>query len=305
MIENSLKERFVEKFQHRVQFDVPMKRYTSLRVGGPADAMLWPENREELSEALRICAQHKIPVTVIGGGFNTIATDAGIDGVVLQLKKFRKLELESDSLLYAEAGVSHHRITKFCSEQGLGGLEFCAGIPGTVGGWLIMNAGIGEREIKDITHSIELMEPNGSEVRCLQRADLDFHYRHLAKLAPGTVLLAARFSVESRDTQRIQDEVHRLQTRRAATQPLDIPTCGSVFRNPPGDHAGRLIEAAGLKGEREGDAIISQIHANFVENRGKASATDLLVLIQRVQEIVAQKTGIQLEPEVRIVGREE
>lgn len=305
MIEETLKARFVAKFQHRVQFDVPMKRYTSLRVGGPADAMFWPENREELSEALRLCAQHAIPVTVIGGGFNTIVTDAGIDGIVLQLKKLRALELESSGLLYAEAGVSHHRITKFCTEKGLSGLEFCAGIPGTIGGWLFMNAGIGEREIKDITHSIECMEPDGSAIRRLHRADLDFRYRSLAKLAPGTILLAARFSVESRDPHRIKEEIHRLLAKRAATQPLDVPTCGSVFKNPPGDHAGRLIEAAGLKGEREGDAIISQIHANFVENRGKATTTDILVLIQRVREIVAQTSGIQLEPEVRIVGRED
>ncbi len=305
MIAASLKEHLSAEFQERVQYDVPMRRYTSLRVGGPADAMLWPENRDELQRAVRFCTEHHVPVTVIGGGFNTIVSDAGIDGIVLQLKKLRTLTLENSGLLYAEAGVSHHRVTKFCTEQGLGGLEFCAGIPGTIGGWLYMNAGIGEREIKDVTHSIELMESDGSEIRQLNNAELDFRYRRLATLTPGMILLAARFFVAPRNAHQVKEEIHRLLTRRAATQPLDVPTCGSVFKNPPGDYAGRLIEMAGLKGEREGDAIISPIHANFIENRGKATTMDILVLIRRTQAIVADKTGVQLEPEVRIVGREE
>lgn len=304
MIAVPLKEHLRATFHQRVQFDVPMKSYTSLRVGGPADAMLWPESRDELQQALQLCAKHQIPVTVVGGGFNTVVTDSGIDGIVVQLKKLRDLALESSGLLYAEAGVSHHRITKFCTENGLAGLEFCAGIPGTIGGWLYMNAGIGEREIKDVTHSIEIMESDGSAIRQLHSAELDFRYRRLATLASGMILLAARFFVAPRDPRQVKEEIHRLLTRRAATQPLDVPTCGSVFKNPPGDYAGRLIEVAGLKGEREGDAIISQIHANFIENRGKATTREILVLIRRVQEVVFNKTGVQLEPEVRIVGRE-
>jgi len=249
VIPDAVRNHLVEVLGERVQFDVPMERYTSLRVGGPADAIVLPKTREELRELIELCQTHETEYTVLGAGFNTIVSDAGIAGIVIHLKKFRRLEHEGTRLL-AGVGVSHHRLMKYCTEHGLAGLEFGAGIPGTIGGWLFMNAGIGDREVKDVIDSVEIMEPSGKAIT-LKRDELDFRYRRLAGLAPGAILLSAHFKITPCDPQQVKDEIKRLLSKRASSQPLDIPTCGSVFKNPPGDYAGRPIEEAGLKGESE------------------------------------------------------
>jgi len=287
-----------------VRFNVPMKRHVSLRVGGAADALVTPTHRGELARALGVCAAHELPRTVIGGGFNTIARDGGVDGVVLQLRRLRQLELRDDGSLRAECGVSHATLTKKCIEAGRSGLEFGAGIPGTIGGWVAMNAGIGDREVKDALLAIELMQPDGGDVAVIERADLDFQYRALRGLEPGSVVLAAVFETSESTTEAVQAEVDRMLAHRQGTQPLDVPSCGSVFKNPPGDHAGRLIEAAGLKGASLGGAEISAVHANFIANRGDASAADVLGLIERARSSVREANGIELETEVRIIGRD-
>jgi UDP-N-acetylmuramate dehydrogenase len=240
---------------------------------------------------------------VLGSGFNTLVLDGGIDGVVLQLTRFRRLEERPGGGVLAEAGVSHNRLTKFCLERGLAGVEFGVGIPGTVGGWTLMNAGIGEREVKDVVREVEIMSPTGAHLRHLGRSELDFVYRALRGLAPGSVILSTLFGVCPGETSAVRAEMDRLLARRAATQPLDTPSCGSVFKNPPGDFAGRLIEAVGLKGRCIGGAEISTVHANFIVNRGGASAADILALVQLAQSEVLQRSGIRLEPEVRILGR--
>jgi UDP-N-acetylmuramate dehydrogenase len=287
----------------RVRFDVPMSRHTSLRVGGPADAHATPGDRRELAALLGVCAEHSLPHTVLGHGFNTVVLDGGIEGVVLQLSSFRLLEERPGQRLRVEAGVSHSQLTRFCTQRGLSGLEFGAGIPGTVGGWLAMNAGIAEREIGDATHELEVMTPTGSGLRRLPRATLEFRYRGLRGLAPGSVIVSGLLEVVPTDPAVVRTEVERLLAKRAASQPLRVPSCGSVFKNPQGDYAGRLIEAAGLKGERVGDAEISELHANFIANRGRATAADVLALIERARERVAREFGIELEPEVHVLGR--
>jgi UDP-N-acetylmuramate dehydrogenase len=287
----------------RVRFDVPMARHTSLRVGGPADAHATPADRRELAAVLAACAEHGLTHMVLGHGFNTLVLDGGIEGVVLQLSRFRRMEERPGGRLLAESGVSHSQLTRFCTGHGLSGLEFGAGIPGTLGGWLAMNAGIAEREIGDATCEVEVMSPTGSGVRRLTRETLEFRYRGLRGLAPGSVILSALLEVVPTDPAVVRTEVERLLAKRAATQPLQVPSCGSVFKNPPGDYAGRLIEAAGLKGERAGDAEISELHANFIANRGRARAADVLALIERARERVAREFGIELEPEVRVLGR--
>lgn len=287
-----------------VRFGVPMKRHVSLRVGGPADALVTPTHRGELARALAVCTAHDIPITLLGAGFNTIARDGGVDGVVLQLRRLRELELREDGTLRAECGVSHATITKHCVQHGRAGLEFGAGIPGTVGGWVAMNAGIGEREMKDVIASIELMLPDGGDVISIPRAELDFRYRALHGLEPGGVVLAAIFETSASTPEAVQAEVDRLLARRQASQPLDVPSCGSVFQNPEGDHAGRLIEAAGLKGATEGGAEISKVHANFIANTGGATASDVLALIERARESVRRDAGVELETEVKIVGHD-
>jgi len=271
-------------------------------VGGPVGALATPATREEIAHTLGICAAHQVPHCVIGGGFNTLALDGRLDGVALQLGKLRRLEERPDCSLRVEAGVSHSQLTNFCIERGLAGLEFGGGIPGTIGGWLAMNAGIPGREVKDVVQEVEVMSPTGREVKHIPRTELRFVYRALRGLAPGSVILSALLRVALSDTSAVRTAVDRLLTARSNSQPLNAPSCGSVFVNPPGDFAGRLVEAAGLKGRRIGGAEISALHANFIVNRGGATAADVLALIREAQIAVWQSAGVRLVPEVRIIG---
>jgi len=303
MISDAARAALAARLEDRVRFDAPMSRHTSLRVGGPADAFATPQDRSELAAVLAIAHDHGLPRTFLGAGFNVLVRDAGLDGVVICTKKLRRLEERPGPLVFAECGVSHASITRFCVERGLSGLEFGAGIPGTVGGWIAMNAGIGVREQKDVVREVEVLPADGSGTRVLDREALDFRYRECPGLADGSVLVAALFEVSESSREAVKAEVDRLLSRRQDTQPLDAPSCGSVFRNPQGDFAGRLIEQARLKGERVGGAEISSVHANFITNVGGATAADVLALIERARTRVREATGVALEAEVRIIGR--
>lgn len=288
----------------RVRFDVPMSRHTSLRIGGAADAVVEPTNAHEIAALLGACRRHGLPHTILGNGFNTLVLDGGIEGVVFLMKKLRQLEERPGGSLRAGAGVSHASLMKLCSEKGLAGLEFGAGIPGTIGGWVAMNAGIGPREAKDVVLNVEVVSPTGRKRSHIGRDTLQFSYRALRGLAPGSVIVSALLAVELADPEVVKEEIKRMLDKRAGSQPLDVPSCGSVFKNPTGDFAGRLIEEAGLKGTVHGGAQISPVHANFIANTGGAKATDVLALIREAQKIVKQRSGIDLQPEVRILGRE-
>ncbi len=287
----------------RVRFEVPMSRLTSLGVGGPADAVATPANRAELATLLRLCAEHRLPHQTLGAGFNTLALDGGLEGVVIQLSCLRLVEERPGGALRVEAGASHGQVLRICSQRGLGGLEFAAGIPGTVGGWIAMNAGIPGREMVDVVKELEVMSPTG-QIRHLGAAVLVFRYRALRGLAPGSVVVSALFRVTPMDPGKVRAKIDELLARRAATQPLSVPSFGSVFKNPPGDFAGRLIEASGLKGHQIGGAQISPVHANFIANIGGATATDVLALIHEAQLRVKRASGARLVREVRIVGKE-
>lgn len=302
MIDAAARAALVACLGERVAFDVPLSRHTSLRIGGPADALATPGDREELARLLAVCDAQGLPVLVLGGGFNVLVREGGIRGVVVRLKKLRRIERVTSDTLSVEAGASHATITRYCVDHGLAGLEFGAGIPGTLGGWIAMNAGIGVREMKDVVREIDLLDRRGRDVTTIPRARLDFRYRALAGVAPGSVIVGARLAVSPSDRTAVAAEVDRLLAHRHATQPIDQPSCGSVFRNPPGDFAGRLIESVGLKGARAGAAEISTVHANFIVNHGDAKATDVLCLIERARALVAARTGIQLETEVKILG---
>lgn len=286
----------------RIEFDVPLARHTALRIGGPADALATPLDRDELRRLLALCAAHEVATTVLGAGFNVLVREGGIRGVVIRLKKLRRIERVARDAISVEAGASHATMTRYCVDKGLTGLEFGAGIPGTLGGWLAMNAGIGTREMKDVVREVELLDRAGQGFARKRRDELDFRYRALSGLPPGTLVVAAVLEVEPSTRDRVQAEIDRLVARRQATQPLDLPSCGSVFRNPPDDHAGRLIEAAGLKGERQGAAEISMRHANFIVNHGGARESDVLTLIERARTAVEAMAGIRLETEVRLLG---
>lgn len=286
----------------RVQFDAPLGRHISLRVGGPADALATPESIEEAQALVALCAEHHLPLHALGGGFNTLVRDGGIEGVVLRTQRLRRLAREGEVVLYAEAGVSHSQITNLCIEHGLAGLEFGAGIPGTIGGWVAMNAGIPEREAGERVVEVMVATPRQG-LQTIGRAGLRFVYRGVHGLPAGSLVVAARFALVASTRDAVRAEVEHHLAHRRATQPIDQPSCGSVFKNPPGQQAGRLIDLAGLKGARAGGAQISSVHANFIVNEGGARAADVLALIERAQSAVADASGVTLEPEVRIAGR--
>ena len=303
MIAPELRAELEAALPEAIRFDVSASKLTSLRVGGPVDALATPPDRASLARLLALCARHGLRRRVIGRGFNTIVRDEGVDGVLIQLSAFKRLGERPDGCLRVEAGVSHASLTRFCRERGLSGLEFGAGIPGSIGGWIAMNAGIPDRETKDAVREIELMSPSGAKLRHISRDRLGFRYRGLRGLAPGSLILSALLEVRPASRSSVAEAIDQLLARRAATQPLDVPSCGSVFKNPRGSFAGRLIEAAGLKGERHGGAQISSVHANFIVNTGGATASDVLALIGHARAAVRVRTGVLLEPEVRIWGR--
>lgn len=283
----------------RVRFEAPMSRQTSLRVGGPVDALTSPADRDEVAEVLSLCARFDAPVMAVGGGFNLLVRDGGLRGVVIQSGKLRSLRVEA-STLEAAAGVSHSQVIRCCTEAALSGLEFAAGIPGSVGGWIAMNAGIPGREMSDVVSAVVLATAEGVETR--PASALGFRYRAADGLGDAAVVVGARFELEPGDADALRESVSAHLEKRRLTQPVDQPSCGSVFKNPPGDHAGRLIEAAGLKGYRRGGASISSVHANFIVTTREARASDVLAVIEHAQDQVLQASGILLEPEVRIVG---
>ena len=302
-IDAALQSELRTRFGGRVVFGEPLAKYTSLRVGGPADALVRVEDRDELRDLWDLCRSHAVPLCVLGGGFNTLVRDGGLRGVVVRLQGLRRIETAAGGGLFAEAGVTHSTVSRFCADHGLAGLEFSVGIPGSVGGWLVMNAGIPDREMKDLVRSIDVLDPASGRIETRERARLHFSYRTL-ELAPGSVLLAAHFETHAGDPEQIQAKMRRYMLARRDTQPIDQLSCGSVFKNPEGDYAGRLIEAAGLKGAPEGQAEISPLHANFIVNRGGASASDVLRLIDRARDAVHAEFQISLETEVRVTGDE-
>ncbi len=303
MIPAGFRKALEDLLGERIEFGVPLARHTALRIGGPADALARPADRDELLGLLRLCAGSGLPRHVLGAGFNTLVLDGGIDGVAIHLGRLRRVAPEPPSALRAEAGVSHATLTRFCIEHGLSGIEFGAGIPGSIGGWTAMNAGIGSRELKDVLIEAEVASYDGTRLEAMTSADLDPHYRGLGGLEPGAVIVSTLLRVTAADPASVRAEVERLRGQRARTQPQGLPSCGSVFKNPPGDYAGRLIDAAGLKGAVEGGAEISTLHANFIVNRAGARAADVLALMELARKTVHQRFGIELEPEVRIIGR--
>ncbi len=284
-----------------MDFDEPMARYTSLRVGGPADVFARPANRAELAELLAIASRHGTPVCALGRGFNAIVRDAGLAGIVVQLGALRALERLERERVRAEAGVTHTTLTRFCADEGLAGLEFGVGIPGTVGGWIAMNAGIPEHEMRDVVERVEIFDPLDHEGRELTGEELHWRYRRL-ELPAQALVLSATFVLSVDEPAAIRERMREYLDRRLATQPVNEPSCGSVFKNPEGDQAGRLIDAAGLKELRVGGAEISGLHANFIVNRGGATASDVLALIARATEEVETRFGVRLETEVRMLG---
>jgi UDP-N-acetylmuramate dehydrogenase len=292
-------EEAVAGLKGRVQFDVPLRAYTSFRVGGPADVLVEPADVNDLVRVVRQASEQKVPIFVLGGT-NLLVRDKGIRGIVISLAKLRAIKEEAGAVLYAEAGVGMPTLLGYAIRRSLKGLEWAAGIPGTVGGCVVMNAGTKLGEMKDVVKAVRMVTPTGA-VKEYDGRVITFGYRR-AKL-PAGVVAGVWLQLARGVRQELEKTVKDYLRYRRETQPLMLPSAGCVFKNPPHDSAGRVVEAAGLKGARVGDAEVSIKHANFIVNRGHATAKDVLALIRKVRREVFQKTGVKLELELKLVGQ--
>lgn len=297
----SLLEELRGKVRGRVLSHEPMARHTSFKIGGPADLLVVPEDVGDLRAALAFARSQQIPVRVLGGGSNTLVRDGGIRGMVVVLSAFQELARE-DNEVTAGAGVRVSRLLAFCSRQGLGGLEILSGVPGTVGGAVWGNAGAWGGATADHLVRVQLVTREGVE-RMLAREVIPFRYR-FSGFPEGAVITRATFALVPGNPTAIRQQISRWLVRRNATQPVEFRSAGSIFKNPPRDYAGRLVEAAGVKGTRIGGAMISEKHGNFFVNLGGARAADVLALVALAQERVRATAGVDLEPEIQVVGED-
>lgn len=283
-----------------VLYDEPMSRHTSYRIGGPADVMVCPRSVQGIQAALRIAREYGVPVFILGGGSNLLVRDGGLRGMVLNLYgALKEMRAEGEEVT-AGGGAKVTALVNFCARRGLAGLEPMAGVPGSVGGAVKGNAGAFGATISDHLAAVRVLEQTGEE-RVLSREALRFAYRQ-SSLTEGEVVVSATFRLRQDDAAALQQKVAQILAERKAKQPVEWRSAGSVFKNPPGNFAGRLIEGAGLKGTRVGDAMISPKHGNFFLNLGRATAKDVLALIALAQERVREQSGVSLELEVRVVG---
>ncbi|MFZ0614415.1 MAG: UDP-N-acetylmuramate dehydrogenase [Desulfobacterales bacterium] len=302
-----------ERFGRQVRFEEPMARHTWFRVGGPAEALVTPADTDALARLLTWCRAGRIPWLILGSGSNLLVKDGGIAGVVISLRRcLTKIESAGGGAggrITAQAGVKLPVLCRYCIAHGFSGLNFALGIPATVGGAIVMNAGTARGSIADVLESLSCLHPDGRRVK-FDRRELDFAYRRLA-LKPGAaagsghdpVIVDGTFALKPADKQLLANEAGRILKERAAKQPIDQPSAGCFFKNPPaGRSAGELIEKAGLKGRQIGSARVSEKHANFIVNAGGATARDILNLMDLVQGRVAAKFAVDLVPEVKIVG---
>jgi UDP-N-acetylmuramate dehydrogenase len=302
-----------EQFGRYVRFDEPMTRHTYLKVGGPAEAFVTPPDMAGLEQLMSWCRSGRQPWMVIGSGSNLLVKDGGIGGIVISLgrclKDIRTTEGGSDIRLTAQTGVKLPSLCRYCIERGFAGLNFALGIPATVGGAIVMNAGTALGSMADVLVSIDCLQPDGRRVR-FDRRELDFSYRCLSWKGSGPndegvipLIVDGSFSLKPGDAKMLADEAEDILKLRAAKQPIDQPSAGCFFKNPTPDRsAGELIEKAGLKGRQIGKARVSTRHANFIVNTGGATARDILSLMELVQKRVAEKFEVELVPEVKIVG---
>lgn len=286
-------------FTGEIRFNEPMYKHTSFKIGGEADTMIFPQEIDDLRRAILGIRKWKIPLFVMGKGTNLLVLDGGISGIVVNARSFNKLSLSNNNRLYAEAGTTLPLISKYAMEMGLSGLEFASGIPGSLGGAIIMNAGANGEEIGPLIRSIKILDMSGT-IHDIKEDGLEFGYR--SSRLPHGIIISAELGLKRFKKREIKDEWRKELIKRKKTQPLSLPNAGSIFKNPPGDYAGRLIEEVGLKGMTIGDAQVSNIHANFIVNRGKASARNVLSLIRMIGERVEKEKDITLELEIKVVG---
>lgn len=279
--------------------DEPLARHTSFRIGGPAKRMAFPRNTEQIVILTGFLQEMGVRTVVLGNGTNVLFPDEGVDATLISTGEMCAVERIGDTELTADAGVSLARLATEAWKLGLTGLEFAHGIPGSLGGGVVMNAGAYDGALADVLTEVTALFPDG--VRTLKAEELQLSYRHsIFTEQPEAVVLRAKVCLQAGDSAAIKAKMDDLMARRKASQPLEYPSAGSTFKRPAGHFAGRLIEDAGLKGARVGGAEVSTKHAGFVINTGGATCADVLALIEKIQKTVFDATGVMLEPEVRI-----
>ena len=282
------------------RFAEPMKEHTSFRIGGPVEVMAFPKDAEELREILKASKLLDINVRILGAGTNILAPDEGISGLVICLKdSLDGMELLPNNRIRVAAGVSMARCAMFAAGKSLSGLEFAHGIPGSVGGGVYMNADAYGGEICQVCESVDVMDMEGN-IRTYSCDEMAFSYRHSRLEDEGGIVLSATFALTPKPENEIREKMQELIGKRRASQPLDKPSAGSAFKRPVGGYAAALIDGAGLKGYRVGDAAISEKHAGFAVNLGNATAADVQELLRQVSDKVFENSGIRIEPEVRL-----
>ena len=280
-----------------------MAKHTSFRIGGPADVLAQPGNEAELAELLKRAAHHAVPVTLVGNGSNLLVRDKGIRGLVIKLSNLFSSITVAGNVLTFGSGISLAMASKKAASLSLSGLEFAVGIPGTIGGAVYMNAGAYDGEMAKVVTSVQVMDRQGQSSQ-LKADELDFSYRHTALQNSGLIVTSVTVSLQPGEAESIKAKMDDFSQRRIAKQPLELPSAGSMFKRPVGYFAGTLIEQTGLKGYTVGGAQVSTKHAGFVVNVGGATAKDVLQLISDVQAQVLAVQGVQLEPEVLVLGEE-
>lgn len=279
----------------------PLSEHTTFKIGGPAEILVTPKSEEGICKTVQLCKQTETPWHIIGLGSNILVSDAGITGVVIKIAEgFDAIRIDGSNVI-AQAGASNAQVASAAQAAGLAGYEFASGIPGTIGGAAVMNAGAYGGEFAQVCESVLCLRPNGI-TETIPAPQVGWSYRHSLMMDDGSVVLAATLQLSPDDPQAIQKRMDDLRRRREEKQPLAMPSAGSTFKRPEGHFAGKLIEDAGLRGYRCGDAQISEKHCGFVVNAGHATAQDVCDLISHVQETVYEKDGVRIEPEIRMWG---
>ena len=284
-----------------ITFNEPLAKYSYTKTGGPADAIVFPKSREQVMQIVSWVKEHQVPLTVFGNLSNLIVRDGGIEGLVMILTQMDKIEVDGQGI-YADSGAAIIDASRRALEMNLTGLEFACGIPGSVGGAVFMNAGAYEGEVKDCITYVDVITNEG-EMKRLSNQESQFTYRHSIFQQNDMIILGAHFELDQGKYQSIKDKMDHLTHLRQSKQPLEYPSCGSVFKRPPGYFTGKLIQDAGLQGYRIGGAEISRKHAGFIVNINQATATDYIQMIAYIQDKIQTIYGVTLETEVRILGR--
>lgn len=303
MLSDAQRSRLAALGGEKARFDEPLSRHTTLKIGGPADAWIAPDSIENLHALVLYCNEEQLPMISLGGGSNLLVRDGGVRGVVLSTRSLRAIEREGELGIHVQSGLSTGKLLSLATKWELGGLEFLGGVPGSVGGGMVMNAGTYLGEFKDVTTKVRTLRLDTGELVERNHEECGFVYRG-SSLPPSEIVVDAWLEMVARPKEEIQEVVASLRARRKEREPKGASNAGSVFKNPEGDFAGRLIESVGFKGTRVGNAECSPAHANWFVNHGGATAEDMLTLIARARAAVADKHGIDLVLEWKCIGEE-